>query len=81
MIMDEITRRKLVKLQEDLKIISDELIELNDTYDEMKIMMKDNILIDNDMIESSEINIIEKEIISINKEIDNGIIPRLNNLI
>ena len=42
--------------------------------------MKDNILIDNDMIESSEINIIEKEIISINKEIDNGIIPRLNNL-
>ena len=70
-----------MKLQEELKIISDELIELNDTYDEMKIMMKDNILIDNDMIESSEINIIEKEIISINKEIDNGIIPRLNNLI
>ena len=81
MIIDEITRRQIVKLQEDLRTISEELIELNDQYDEMKIIMKDNILIDNDMIESSEINIIEKEIISINKEIDNGIIPRLNNLI
>lgn len=71
----------MLQLVEKLEVISEKIKFVGDNYLDMKLFMKENILIDDEVIEYQEINNMEKELAAIEQEIEKGLIPRINNLI
>ena len=79
--VDDLTRKQIMKLSEDLIAISNYLDEVLNEYGDMQVLMKENILVDNAVVEEDKVNVCQSDLKNICREIDNGLIPRLNNLI
>ena len=63
-----------------LENICDDIDDVIFMYDDMIGKMKSNLLIDNEVVLKDNVMVNRKELEGINKEIINGVIPRIHNL-
>ena len=79
--MDMETKAKYQYLKKRLYEIKNNLDELGNSYNDLEIMIKKNIEIDNEMPERNQLNNLQKNQKNISNEISSIIIPMINNKI
>ncbi len=75
---DEYIKNKYRNLYRNMYNIKNQLYQLNTLYNDLKVQLKNSILLDHEIPELERMNKMQNDIVSISKEIDNTIIPRIN---
>lgn len=81
MLNNEMIRNELIRLSNDLNGIRDGVDLLLYHYDELISLMRNHVVVDDKIIRESDIMLCKKQLNDITKDISNGIIPRINNIL
>lgn len=77
--LEEELKEKYLQLRVKLYNIKNKLNIQNDNYDDLNILIKETLLVDNDIIENDLFKSLKKENEQIIAELTNIVIPKINN--